>query len=429
MLRRNFFASAIALFAGVKLFATRRVIAGANEKFAILHEPVVVGGGEDAVVISVVANKLSLAQVEVASVVDPSFKKPRVFVQSAVSGKKHLGTVHNIKISGLKGGAKYRYRIILKEVKKYWEPYRKGEKYGETVLGETLDISKNSDGRPLEFTTPTAGAESLSFAVINDLHENRKKYGALLSGLKHSEYDFIVANGDSVNYMMTEPQLFGSAIGCVADAQKGVKPVYFLRGNHETRGKLAEEYFTYYPTVSGKSYFAFKAAGVFFIFLDVCEDKPDNSTEGAHLNNFTDYRNEEFDWLRGVLASSECRNSKRRVVVQHIPSPFEYVAYSGKRDKRMASLLHGANIDLMIAAHMHEYKYLKKGDSVLDLIKGKAYWEKYFQRYIPEAEKKITYPIVVNSNTESMLVKVTPKSINIEFRGLDGGKSRPDIVV
>ena len=130
-----------------------------------------------------------------------------------------------------------------------------------------------------------------------------------------------------------------------------------------------------------------------------------------------------------MLASSECRNSKRRVVVQHIPSPFEYAAYSGKRDKRMASLLHGANIDLMIAVHMHEHKFLKKGDSVLNLIKGKAYWERLFQQRIPEAEKRTTYPIVVNSNTESMLVKVTSKTINIEFRGLDGGKSRPDIVV
>jgi len=427
MIRRDFiFTTAAAMLACSKAFATRKIVADEKAEFDVITTPYLCGGGTDSVNVVFAANKISLADIYVWSNEDPNFKEPVLFVESEPTGKKHIGTIHNIRIDGLKDGKTYFYKIVAKEVIKYWNHYKKNERYGETLLGKIITIETNSDNKPLKFTLPKEKSKSLTFAVMNDVHEMPKKINNLFKALPNNDYEFLVMNGDTLNYMMEEDRLFKNSIGVIANNLKSVKPVYYLRGNHETRGKTAEDYFRYFPTPTGKTYFAFRAGPAFFLFLDLCEDKPDTATEGAHLNDFTKYRNEEVKWLKEVVNHWAFKKAKYRIAIQHIPPIGEYLAYRTNKDLHICDVLKNVNLDLMLCGHVHAHKIIPKGEDGVTYYGNNEKRIARLKKVIKPEDSKAYYPIVINSNEEAMLVHLTEENIKIEFFDTTGKKSQPD---
>lgn len=430
MLRRNFIlATATTFLASAKALATRKVVADSSADFEIIATPYLCGGGTDCVFVVFPVNKLSLADVYVWSDDDADFKEPVLFVESELTGRKHVGTIHNVKIDGLKNGKTYFYKVVAKEVIKYWN-YRKSpkDKYGETVLGKTITLEKNVDGTPLKFTLPKTESKTLTFAMVNDLHENVGKINKLFKAFPNDNYDFLVVNGDTVNYMMEEERLFKRSVGVIAENLKGVKPVYYLRGNHETRGQTAEDYFKYFPTPTGKTYFAFKAGPAFFLFLDLCEDKPDSSKEGEYLNNYSKYRNEEVKWLREIVKLPEFKSAKYRIAIQHIPSVGEYLAYRSETDLHLSDVLKDANIDMALCGHLHRHCIFPKGSDARELYRTTEKLKAQLMRAVNAEDGKVHYPTVVNSHKEAMFVHISEENIKLEFFDMADKKSQPDFV-
>ena len=432
MIRRNFIlATATAMLACTKALATRKVVADKSADFEIIATPYLCGGGTDSVNVVFAVNKISLADVYVWSEDDIDFKEPVLYVESEQTGRKHIGTIHNIKIDGLKDGKTYFYKIVAKELVKHWEYRNKKEKiyrYGETILGKIITLEKNSDNNPLKFTLPKANGKKLTFAVMNDLHENPEKIDKLFKALPNDDYDFLVLNGDFVNLMMEEERLFKRTVGVVSKNLKSVKPVYFLRGNHETRGKSSEDYFRYFPSPSGKTYYAFKAGPVFFLFLDLCEDKPDSSKAGEHLNDYSKYRNKEVAWLKEVVKQSDFKNAKYRIAIQHIPPVGEYLAYRGKNDLHISEVLKDVNVDIMLCGHIHRHCIFSKGNDARDLYNTSEKARNVMKKLVKAEEAKVHYPIIANSHRESMLVHVSEENIKIEFLDMNGTKTNADYI-
>ncbi|MFT4202874.1 MAG: metallophosphoesterase [Chitinophagaceae bacterium] len=67
--------------------------------------------------------------------------------------------------------------------------------------------------------------------------------------LNNKPYDFVFLHGDMFDYQTGEQQLTDHLIQRCTDSFAEEKPFIYIRGNHEVRGKLAQEikpYFTNY---------------------------------------------------------------------------------------------------------------------------------------------------------------------------------------
>ena len=77
-------------------------------------------------------------------------------------GKRTVGRLHTVRITGLKPASFYRYRVCSREVTEL-QPYKVS--YGQTICS---DVYRK---KPYRFKTRDAAQQSVSFTVVNDIHE------------------------------------------------------------------------------------------------------------------------------------------------------------------------------------------------------------------------------------------------------------------
>ncbi len=92
-------------------------------------------------------------------------------------GKRTVGRLHTVRITGLKPASFYRYRVCSREVTEL-QPYKVS--YGQTICS---DVYRK---KPYRFKTRDAAQQSVSFTVVNDIHENSDMLATLLSDVKKS---------------------------------------------------------------------------------------------------------------------------------------------------------------------------------------------------------------------------------------------------
>ena len=340
-------------------------------------------------------NKRAVAEVILSSPDDKRFKKEKSFFDSEKSvGRKHIGTLHNIKIDGLKPEKTYNYKVVVKEVYEYWETY-KGAAYGESKLSQPLVIQTypNSE-KKLSFKTLTDNSKPFSFFVINDVHERVEHQKSLLKFMNAND-EFLVLNGDMAHTYKNETHMLNAFLAGVSDTMQGGKSVFYARGNHECRGKYSEPFLNYFPSPTDKTYYAFKCADTAFLILDLCEDKGDSSKACGGINDFETYRKRESAWLKRVLQTPIFKNAKRKIAIAHIP-PFanDKTKYNVDTTKLFGDVLNKANLDLMICGHYHKQIFKKQGE--------------LFEN------KKINFPMFVNCNMKALRVNVSDKQITLQ---------------
>ena len=96
------------------------------------------------------------------------------------------------------------------------------------------------------------------------------------------------------------------------------------------------------------------------IMLDCGEDKPDDHWVYYGLNDFTQLRNEQVDFLKKELSAKEFKKAKKRVLIHHIP-------LYGNYEKNLCAnlwtkLLEKAPFNISLNAHTHKYAYHPKGE-------------------------------------------------------------------
>lgn len=101
-------------------------------------------------------------------------------------GRKPIGTLHKVTVSGLKPGTTYRYRVMCQGVLS--QENRARILYDE---GYGLDLKK----RPTKVTTKALEYDKVKFAVVNDMHEHDSVMQVLFKDAK-DKYDFVCFNGD-----------------------------------------------------------------------------------------------------------------------------------------------------------------------------------------------------------------------------------------
>ena len=303
-------------------------------------------------------------------------------------GKRVIGRLHRVPVSGLEPGTRYRYRTFTQGV------LENGGNKG-VILGR-IASSRVYKHEPYYATTLNPGKKAISFIVVNDIHGNDLLFRQLLNGEIDKNTDFVVLNGDMTSMIESEQQLFDSYLRSASELLSGNVPFYFVRGNHENRGAFSYRASDYFPTPTGRFYYTFRHGPAFFVVLDCGEDKPDNDIEYSGLADFDRYRETEADWLKGVVASEEFRQASLRIVLIHIP-PLHYDWYGGREIQRLfMPLLQGAGVDLMLCGHLH-----------------KAF-------YTPAGESRYDFPVLINSNRECVRVIVEGGKIEAEIKDAAG---------
>lgn len=358
--------------------------APAAERVQIIYGPYLQMMGEHEVSVVWVTNKKAQSWVEIAPDDKTNFyAEARPQFYETLFGRKMAGTLHRVKINGLEKGTTYRYRIFSREILEE-HPY-------QIVYGSVA--SSDVYGRaPLTFTTLNQDKKEIRFSMLNDIHADNNILKNLLKEVKKGETDFVFFNGDMVSHLDSEKDLFEGFMNTSVNLFASEIPLYYCRGNHETRGVYANNYIRYFPTNTGMPYYSFRQGSVFFIVLDGGEDKPDNDIEYLGTAAFDLYREEQAAWLKQVTASEEFRSAPFKIVLMHVP-PVQSTWHGPLHAKKtFVPILNEAGISLMLCGHLHSYHYAESG------VDG------------------CNFPILINSNKEVVNITAGQNHMSLEIK-------------
>jgi endonuclease/exonuclease/phosphatase family metal-dependent hydrolase/predicted phosphodiesterase len=260
-------------------------------------------------------------------------------------------TLNRIRLTGLQPGTRYYYRAFSREITLY-EAYRK--EFGKTASTEIRS-----------FTTFCDNQTDFTAVIFNDLHDIFPLFDQLNQHVKNIPTDIVFFNGDCISDVQTEE----AALRTISHFTRGIGgdsvPSIFVRGNHEARGAFSPFLWSLLGKVGvNHSYGAFSIGDTRFVVLDAGEDKPDDYWVYFGLNDFTQFRKDQADFLKEEIASEAFQSASRRVLIHHIPiygweNRFAESFNPGR--EFWGDILAEAPFDIAINGHTHRFQYIPKG--------------------------------------------------------------------
>ncbi|MCK9343282.1 MAG: metallophosphoesterase [Massilibacteroides sp.] len=297
------------------------------------------------------------------------------------NGLKNEAKVHTVRLTGLKPGTTYAYRVFSQEVLAHeGNRVRYGEYASTKVYGR----------EPLRFTTVDRAKKNFGFAMINDIHGNSELLSNLMTQCNPKETDFVFFNGDMSSIFDKEEDIFEGFMNEAIALFASETPIYYVRGNHETRGSFAPYFQRYFSPRQSHIYQVYFRGDVCFIELDTGEDKPDSDIEYYGITDYDAYRTEQAAWLKRILQEPAVKQAKFRVVIGHIPPSL--TGWHGDQEvaQKFVPLLNAADITVMLCGHLHHY-------------------------YNRKADQHTHFPVIVNSNNTLLKGKVTANSLELNI--------------
>jgi len=326
--------------------------APASLPLAILHGPWLQAPSETGVTISWATSRKCVSRIEY---------RPEAAQEWLTNTPVRHGLVeadvtsHNVTLTDLTPGTRYVYHVVSREIADF--------KFYRVTFGGTF-IS--ADAR---FTTLNSRKPATSFVVLNDRHEKVAPLAASLASVKWTNVDLVFLNGDMVNAVKDEPQLYQCVVDPCVQSFAASIPLVYVRGNHDTRGSFARRLLDYFPTDSGRYYYTLQQGPVSFLVLDGGEDKGDQNAEYFGLVDFEPYMRQQTQWLARAIQEPAFQKARFRVCFLHIPP-------NAKPDPKfirpqwlldhVVPLLNQGKVDLLICAHTHQYAIQPAGANGLN---------------------------------------------------------------
>lgn len=356
----------------------------------IIHGPYLQGVTDTEATIVWLADTTSIGWVELFADdgTNPYLAEVKRYYDTNIGIKREAKT-HSVRITGLRPGTTYRYRVFSQQVLSHnaWR----------VCWGDIAATAAYMKPLP-KFKTLDKNADGASFLVVNDIHQRNDVLKKLLSMGEVKKRDMVFFNGDMVNIFDKEDKLFTGFMDTSVSVFASETPLYYVRGNHETRGQMAVRFHEYVCPRQPNLYYTVEQGPVFFICLDTGEDKPDTDLEYSGITDFDRYRDEQAEWLKGVVKSEAFRRAKIRVVIAHIP-PFDKDndLWHGnvEVDKKFIPILNGTGINVMLCGHKHEYEYRGK-------VEG------------------CDFPIIVNSNNGVITASTKGDKLHVKVQEASG---------
>ncbi len=191
---------------------------------------------------------------------------------------------------------------------------------------------------------------------------------------QYGKIDFLILNGDIADYS-NKLENFDITYSIIEKVTNGNIPVVFSRGNHDTRGKIAENFADNTPCVNGNSYYTFKLGNVWGMVLDCGEDKVDTHSEYGHTICCHHFRKKETEFIKSVIENSkneyEAEDVKYRIVTSHIPFPCRQSPDPEIFPVWIKLLNENIKPDVLICGHTHKAQLVKLDDvTAFPIIEG-----------------------------------------------------------
>ena len=311
-----------------------------------------------------------------------------------IHGRRPIGKWHTVTVTGLQAGTNYRYRVLHKGI-----TLNQGNKRVRYTESKGSNVYRRE---PYKVRTLDKNSATTRFAIGNDFHDKPELITALFSKeqIAPEKYDFVLYNGDMVSSFESEERLVASVLAPSVAQFASQVPLFFSRGNHETRGNWAINYSDYFHTSTSTPYYTFSDGPAMFIVLDGGEDKPDSDIEYHDLVRYDIYRQQEAEWLKRVVASDEFKAATVKVVIMHIPPKSNGWHGQAEITRLFAPILNSADIDVMFCGHIHKYQFSEPNDPLT----------------------KCNFPVVCNPNRARMDVEITAEKITYNIVNSEGEK-------
>jgi Icc-related predicted phosphoesterase len=330
----------------------------AQGRINIKHGPYLQNLKETEVTIVWVASEPSIGWVELAPDDNTSFylqERPKYF--NVTNGVKNTSSVHVVKLTGLTPGTKYRYRIYSQEVLEHRDTEIT---YGRVAATNVYTVE------PLSFTTNDRNKPETSFIMINDIHGRAEDIPPMLKVSDYKNTDMVIFNGDMLSQLHDESGLFSGFMDISIELFAKVIPMYYARGNHETRGPFATTFQQYFSPKEPHLYYLVRQGPVCFVVLDTGEDKPDSDIEYSGITDYDNYRTEQAKWLAEAVKSKDFTEAKFKVVIAHMPPVTGRAIWHGQKEvlEKFVPILNQANVDVMLCAHLHRNLNIKPDSDI-----------------------------------------------------------------
>jgi len=237
---------------------------------------------------------------------------------------------------------------------------------------------------------PSATAEQITIAIVNDTHEHLATLDALHARIAALDPDVLLWNGDTCNDFDAHDdpmQIVLNPAGDLTKSWAAERPLLFVPGNHDVRGQRARELsagLSGWPDQSELPYnFALRLGPVALVGLDTGEDKPDAHPAFAGTAAYEPYREQQAVWLKKVIQSPNIAEAPIRMAVCHIPlrgMPGDndgttlqgYAYYSGMGAKLWLPTLREAGFAAVISGHTHRPRINDPSDTepVMQIVGG-----------------------------------------------------------
>ncbi|MBQ3507128.1 MAG: metallophosphoesterase [Clostridia bacterium] len=183
--------------------------------------------------------------------------------------------------------------------------------------------------------------------------------------LRHGPIDLLILLGDIGDSAATREQVT-TLHRLTAAVTEGRFPAVYVRGNHDTRGYMAEHLSDYIPTRDGATYYTFRAGPIWGVVLDCGEDKPDTNIEyglpeTGGVANFLPFRNAQTQYLRDLIANADitynAEGITHRIALCHINFTYTDRPYNDKNPtlyEKWIAALNEIGIDMLICGHEHK---------------------------------------------------------------------------
>lgn len=263
--------------------------------------------------------------------------------------------IHKIVVEGYDPTKPLKYRVRSRAYTSFG-PYKVVHSGEEGTYKGCINAVLPKDGR-------------FSFAVFSDVHGDLEIYPALL-GINEASagLSFTVFNGDIMSFVDDfdglKRGLLRPLAYCTARTQA---PMWYLRGNHETRGAYARHLRDHLALQDDRYYGAVTLGRARFVFLDTGEDKKDDHAAYSGLVDFDGYLAEQTAWLKREVASTAWKDAKFRIVFTHIPPDVRCVDKKVWRQplpriRALHDVLERAGTTLVVGAHLHHRILRPAGD-------------------------------------------------------------------
>lgn len=229
------------------------------------------------------------------------------------------------------------------------------------------------------FRTLNPSADTTTFAVWNDTHENSETLKGLDALTNAIRPDFMLWNGDQSNDVHFEDQMVGQFLSPEGLAIADKWPLAYVRGNHDCRGPAARSVADFTGTPGDRFYYAFRSGPLAAIVLDTGEDKSDDSPYLSGMGAFQKMAREQAAWLKEIVKTPWFVESPHKVLFCHIPLWFDHPKIPGSTNNVAANIrslcldtLVDAGVKLVISGHTHDYLWMpaKEGQPIAQLIGG-----------------------------------------------------------